>query len=111
MSKPAITTTSRTPLRTKYPWSRTAPPSKTRSTPTQLTATSNSVCDFTQLVHLDHRLADVLTSARDDNEAIDESNIIEGGRTRGAAPEGGYAEPGDTEVRHSNIGLMFRYSS
>jgi hypothetical protein len=34
---------------------------------------------------------------RDDNEAIDESNIMEGGRTRGAAPQGGYTEPGDTE--------------
>ncbi|KAF8857837.1 hypothetical protein BDZ45DRAFT_674447 [Acephala macrosclerotiorum] len=34
--------------------------------------------------------------ARDDNEAIDESNIV-GGRTRGAKPSGGYAEPGDEE--------------
>ncbi|KAE9376280.1 hypothetical protein N431DRAFT_367267, partial [Stipitochalara longipes BDJ] len=34
--------------------------------------------------------------ARDDNEAIDESNIIDG-RTRGAKPSGGYREPGDEE--------------
>ncbi|KAI9811299.1 MAG: hypothetical protein M1832_000913 [Thelocarpon impressellum] len=33
---------------------------------------------------------------RDDNEAIDESNII-GDRTRGAGPRGGYREPGDDE--------------
>jgi hypothetical protein len=35
--------------------------------------------------------------ARDDNEAIDKSNIIEGERTRGAKPSGGYREPGDDE--------------
>lgn len=34
--------------------------------------------------------------AKDDADAIDESNII-GGRTRGAKPSGGYAEPGDEE--------------
>jgi Histone chaperone domain CHZ len=34
--------------------------------------------------------------AKDDNEAIDQSNIIEG-RTRGAKPSGGYTEPGDEE--------------
>ena len=34
--------------------------------------------------------------ARDDSDAIDQSNIIEG-RTRGAAPSGGYREPGDEE--------------
>lgn len=35
---------------------------------------------------------------RDDNEAIDKSNIVEG-RTRGAKPEGGsYREPGDSEA-------------
>ncbi|CAN8101994.1 unnamed protein product [Discula destructiva] len=34
---------------------------------------------------------------RDDNEAIDKSNIVEG-RTRHAKPEGGsYREPGDNE--------------
>ncbi|MCJ1266287.1 hypothetical protein MMC22_006170 [Lobaria immixta] len=37
------------------------------------------------------------TLLRDDAEAIDESNIISGGRTRGAKPTGGYAEPGDEE--------------
>ena len=35
-------------------------------------------------------------TARDDNEAIDQSNII-GERTRGAKPSGGYREPGDEE--------------
>ena len=34
--------------------------------------------------------------AKDDSDAIDQSNII-GGRTRGAKPTGGYAEPGDEE--------------
>lgn len=34
--------------------------------------------------------------AKDDSDAIDESNII-GGRTRGAKPAGGYKEPGDEE--------------
>ena len=34
--------------------------------------------------------------ARDDAEAIDQSNII-GSRTRGATAKGGYAEPGDEE--------------
>ncbi|KAI1496358.1 hypothetical protein F5X99DRAFT_74383 [Biscogniauxia marginata] len=35
--------------------------------------------------------------ARDDRDAIDESNIV-GDRTRGAAkPQGGYREPGDEE--------------
>ncbi|KAL9127761.1 MAG: hypothetical protein Q9217_003419 [Psora testacea] len=33
---------------------------------------------------------------QDDAEAIDQKNII-GGRTRGAKPAGGYAEPGDEE--------------
>ncbi|KAL9641306.1 MAG: hypothetical protein Q9204_000100 [Flavoplaca sp. TL-2023a] len=36
------------------------------------------------------------TLAQDDKDAIDQSNII-GGRTRGAGPSGGYAEPGDEE--------------
>lgn len=36
------------------------------------------------------------TLARDDADAIDQSNIIDG-RTRGAKPSGGYAEPGDEE--------------
>ena len=35
-------------------------------------------------------------SARDDVDAIDQSNIV-GGRTRGAKPSGGYREPGDEE--------------
>ncbi|KAH8760130.1 hypothetical protein F5882DRAFT_306193 [Hyaloscypha sp. PMI_1271] len=34
--------------------------------------------------------------ARDDNEAIDSANIVDG-RTRGAKPSGGYREPGDEE--------------
>jgi len=34
--------------------------------------------------------------ARDDNEAIDRSNIVDG-RTRSAKPSGGYREPGDEE--------------
>lgn len=34
--------------------------------------------------------------AKDDAEAIDPSNIIEG-RTRGAKPAGGYTEPSDEE--------------
>lgn len=38
-----------------------------------------------------------LFADRDDNEAIDKSNIVEG-RTRHAQPEGGsYREPGDDE--------------
>ena len=35
-------------------------------------------------------------AAKDDSDAIDQSNII-GGRTRGAKPSGGYTEPGDEE--------------
>ena len=35
--------------------------------------------------------------ARDDADAIDQNNVIGGGRTRGAKPTGGYAEPGDEE--------------
>lgn len=36
--------------------------------------------------------------AQDDKDAIDKSNIVGGGRTRGAKPaSGGYAEPGDEE--------------
>jgi len=35
-------------------------------------------------------------AAKDDSDAIDQSNII-GGRTRGAKPSGGYKEPGDEE--------------
>jgi len=42
--------------------------------------------------------ADTLDGNRnDDAEAIDKSNILRSGRTRGAKPEGGYAEPGDEE--------------
>ncbi|CAD6566003.1 MAG: hypothetical protein ASARMPREDX12_007500 [Alectoria sarmentosa] len=37
-----------------------------------------------------------VVAAKDDSDAIDQSNII-GGRTRGAKPSGGYAEPGDEE--------------
>jgi hypothetical protein len=36
-------------------------------------------------------------AVKDDKEAIDQSNIISGGRTRGAKPEGTYQEPGDEE--------------
>lgn len=32
----------------------------------------------------------------DERDAIDQSNVV-GSRTRGAAPKGGYAEPGDEE--------------
>lgn len=35
--------------------------------------------------------------ARDDTEAISEENILDGDRTRGAKPKGGYTEPGDEE--------------
>lgn len=38
--------------------------------------------------------------AADEKDAIDENNIIDE-KTRGAAPKGGYAEPGDEEVRSS----------
>ena len=34
--------------------------------------------------------------AKDDADAIDKNNIIDG-RTRGAAPSSGYKEPGDEE--------------
>ncbi|KAK6430322.1 hypothetical protein LTR95_013523 [Oleoguttula sp. CCFEE 5521] len=34
---------------------------------------------------------------KDDKEAIDSSNIIDGSRTRGAKPAGTYQEPGDEE--------------
>ncbi|EKD15238.1 hypothetical protein MBM_06454 [Drepanopeziza brunnea f. sp. 'multigermtubi' MB_m1] len=40
--------------------------------------------------------SDEQLEVRDDNEAIDESNIIEG-KTRGAKPSGSYREPGDEE--------------
>ena len=35
-------------------------------------------------------------AAQDEKDAIDTSNIVDG-RTRGAKPSGGYAEPGDDE--------------
>ena len=35
-------------------------------------------------------------AARDDTDAIDQSNVISS-RTRGAKAKGGYAEPGDEE--------------
>lgn len=41
--------------------------------------------------------------ARDDKEAIDEDNIVEG-RTRGAKPSGEYREPGDEEGLPSDDG-------
>lgn len=34
---------------------------------------------------------------KDDNEAIDKSNIVEG-RTRGAGPKGGYSEPDEDDL-------------
>lgn len=37
------------------------------------------------------------TLAADEKEAIDQDNVIED-RTRGAAPKGGYKDPGDDEV-------------
>ncbi|KAL8923968.1 MAG: hypothetical protein Q9172_002895 [Xanthocarpia lactea] len=40
---------------------------------------------------------------QDDKEAIDKSNVV-GGRTRGAKPSGGYAEPGDEEGLPENDG-------
>ncbi|KAL6718794.1 hypothetical protein ACLMJK_003028 [Lecanora helva] len=43
------------------------------------------------------------TLARDDADAIDQSNIV-GGRTRGAKPSGGYQEPGDEEGLPSTDG-------
>ncbi|KAI4130729.1 MAG: hypothetical protein LQ347_003265 [Umbilicaria vellea] len=42
--------------------------------------------------------------ARDDADAIDQSNILDGGRTRGAKPQGGYREPGDEEGLPENDG-------
>ncbi|MCJ1451966.1 hypothetical protein MMC28_002306 [Mycoblastus sanguinarius] len=36
------------------------------------------------------------TLQKDDSDAIDQGNIIDG-RTRGAKPSGGYTEPGDEE--------------
>lgn len=41
--------------------------------------------------------------ARDDKEAINTDNIIEG-RTREAMPKGGYEEPGDAEGLPENDG-------
>lgn len=38
-----------------------------------------------------------ISAEKDDSDAIDQSNIVEG-RTRGAKPSEGYAEPGDEEV-------------
>lgn len=42
------------------------------------------------------RIKSDICIARDENEAIDKSNIISG-RTRGAKPSGTYTEPGDEE--------------
>ena len=50
--------------------------------------------EYHRTTYLEHEL--ISRSAKDDNEAIDEGNII-GGRTRGAKPSGGYTEPGDEE--------------
>lgn len=41
--------------------------------------------------------------AKDESDAIDRGNIISG-RTRGAAPSGGYREPGDDEGLPSDDG-------
>lgn len=40
---------------------------------------------------------DVVGLAQDDKDAIDQSNIVGGGRTKGAKVAGGYKEPGDEE--------------
>merc|ERR1712093_739452 len=42
------------------------------------------------------RLLTAMSNSRDDNEAIDESNIIDE-KTRHAKPTGSYREPGDEE--------------
>lgn len=54
------------------------------------------------MLHNDKRharnIANTGEPERDDNEAIDKSNIVKD-RTRGAKPEGGsYREPGDGEA-------------
>jgi len=57
--------------------------------------------------HLLSRLASTVTdnsTERDDKEAIDSSNILDGDKTRHAKPKGGYAEPGDTEGLPENDG-------
>ena len=56
-----------------------------------------SQSSFTQSIvhHCKYLTNDIIE--RDDAEAIDESNIIGGGRTRGAKPSGTYREPGDEE--------------
>lgn len=41
---------------------------------------------------------------QDETEAIDKSNIVKGGRTRGAHPTGSYTEPGYEEGLPSNDG-------
>jgi len=41
---------------------------------------------------------------RDEAEAIDKSNVLKGGRTRGAKPMQGYSEPGDDEDLPANDG-------
>ncbi|KAI1323546.1 hypothetical protein F5Y16DRAFT_383496 [Xylariaceae sp. FL0255] len=53
---------------------------------------------------IDDRKADTDEQlVKDDNDAIDESNIIDE-RTRGAAPQQGYREPGDEEGLPSDDG-------
>jgi Histone chaperone domain CHZ len=41
---------------------------------------------------------------QDEAEAIDKSNILKAGRTRGAKPEGSYVEPSDEEGLPANDG-------
>lgn len=66
-------------------------------------ATADSDAQLGTLLHsrrgrLSISIANNGESERDDNEAIDKSNIVEG-RTRGAKPETGtYREPGDGEA-------------
>jgi hypothetical protein len=62
----------------------------------QLIATSNLVC-FTSSYSPPSSSGANFSAERDDKDAIDQSNILSGGRTRGAKPEGTYQEPGDTE--------------
>jgi hypothetical protein len=61
-----------------------------------LTVMSNLVSAHQGLFRYQEVTTDQRATARDDNEAIDESNIIDS-KTRGAKPRGGYTEPGDEE--------------
>ena len=60
------------------------------------TADSDETLGMSALFFCPSTISELIYPARDDNEAIDQSNII-GGRTRGAKPTGGYREPGDEE--------------